>query len=506
MNNCDIIIPIYNAYDCLKPCIDSVIKNTDLKNNRIILIDDKSPDERVLPLLRKYHNGKTIILLENEENKGFVGTVNKGMKYSDTNDVLLLNSDTEVSKDWLKNIKECAYSGPLIATVTPLSNNASIVSVPEGLKRNELPKNMTYDEYAELISNISYKDYPELPTGHGFCLYIKREALNEVGFFDEETFKKGYGEENDFCFRCLDKGYRHLLCDNVLIYHKEAQSFGKDKKQMVEQNQQLLRQKHEYYLEQTFEWFKEYPIDYICQNIKYGICLSNKKPNILYLFDNYNEIEINSIKDNLIDNYNIHILVHESNGYKLYSFFDEYRSSLYMNCKNKCTKINIYNSSYKQMINKLVDNLQISLIHIIEFRNHYYDIKEIAKENNINLFITINDNFINLINEDKDQNYKKMWIKELQLLLNDSKIFIDNNTIKNEFSIDDKNIIKDNNYKNIYSKYSNNKKNKDDIKDFIKECFIVTESIDANTKLEWITNSKKWKLINSIKMPKRNKK
>ena len=45
-----IIIPIYNAYDCLKPCIESVIKNTDLKNNRLILIDDKSPDKKVLPL------------------------------------------------------------------------------------------------------------------------------------------------------------------------------------------------------------------------------------------------------------------------------------------------------------------------------------------------------------------------------------------------------------------------------------------------------------------------
>ena len=132
MNKCDIIIPIYNAYDCLSPCIDSIIKNTDLKNNRIILIDDKSPDKRVLPLLEEYIKKESIILLKNEINLGFVGTVNKGMKYSE-NDVLLLNSDTEVTKNWLKNIQELAYSQPMVATVTAISNNATLASVPEEL-------------------------------------------------------------------------------------------------------------------------------------------------------------------------------------------------------------------------------------------------------------------------------------------------------------------------------------------------------------------------------------
>lgn len=102
MKKCDVIIPIYNAYNCLKPCIDSVLKYTDMTNNRLILINDKSTDENVLPLLKKYADGKKVILLENEENLGFVGTVNKGMKYSSENDVLLLNSDTEVTENWLE--------------------------------------------------------------------------------------------------------------------------------------------------------------------------------------------------------------------------------------------------------------------------------------------------------------------------------------------------------------------------------------------------------------------
>ena len=54
ISKCDIIIPIFNAYDCLEECIDSVISNTDLVNNNLILIDDASTDERVWDLLKTY--------------------------------------------------------------------------------------------------------------------------------------------------------------------------------------------------------------------------------------------------------------------------------------------------------------------------------------------------------------------------------------------------------------------------------------------------------------------
>ena len=64
--------------------------------------------ERIYPLLIKYqneNNDKNIIVLENETNLGFVKTVNKGMQYSE-NDVILLNSDTEVTKNWIEKIRE----------------------------------------------------------------------------------------------------------------------------------------------------------------------------------------------------------------------------------------------------------------------------------------------------------------------------------------------------------------------------------------------------------------
>ena len=111
MKNIDIIVPVYNAYKYTEECIKSILKTTDLKNHTLVLINDKSPDENILPMLLKYRNenqDKKIIVLDNEQNMGFVKTVNKGMQYSN-NDVILLNSDTEVTANWIEKIQKCAY-------------------------------------------------------------------------------------------------------------------------------------------------------------------------------------------------------------------------------------------------------------------------------------------------------------------------------------------------------------------------------------------------------------
>ena len=253
---CDIIIPIYNAIDCVKECINTVIKNTDLEENGLILIDDKSPDPKVkeyLQELEKETTNNNIIILYNDVNLGFVGTVNKGMKYS-KNDVLLLNSDTEVPPNWLESMKKCAYSQENVGSVTPLSNNATLVSVPTGLQANELPDNMSFEQYAKLIEKDSLRKYPELPTAHGFCMYIKRDALNNVGYFDDQAFGKGYGEENDFSYRCMDYGYKHLLCDDVIVYHKESQSFSESKTELIENNLKILAKRYPAYVSKTDFW------------------------------------------------------------------------------------------------------------------------------------------------------------------------------------------------------------------------------------------------------------
>ena len=72
----------------------------------------------------KENQSLNIILIDNKDNQGFVRTVNIGMQYSH-HDVVLLNSDTEVTRNWLSKIQNCTYSKPAVATVTTLSKNAT---------------------------------------------------------------------------------------------------------------------------------------------------------------------------------------------------------------------------------------------------------------------------------------------------------------------------------------------------------------------------------------------
>ena len=81
----DIIIPIYNAFDFVKKCIETVIEHTDLTQHTLLLVNDKSTDERILPLLNSFikeNQSLNIILIDNKDNQGFVRTVNIGMQYS----------------------------------------------------------------------------------------------------------------------------------------------------------------------------------------------------------------------------------------------------------------------------------------------------------------------------------------------------------------------------------------------------------------------------------------
>ena len=206
----DIIIPVYNGYEDLQLCIPSVKKYTDLTKHRVILINDCSPDERIAPYLDGLAE-EHILVLHNEKNLGFSANVNKGMAQSKDRDVLLLNSDTIVTEGWLEKIVACAYREAAIGTVTPLSNSATLCSVPVMCQDNPVPENFTVDEYAALIERCSLKRYPRITVAVGFCMFIKRCVIDDIGNFDAETFERGYGEENDFCNRAEQAGYHHVM-------------------------------------------------------------------------------------------------------------------------------------------------------------------------------------------------------------------------------------------------------------------------------------------------------
>ncbi|QIL81852.1 methyltransferase domain-containing protein [Diaphorobacter sp. HDW4A] len=226
----DVIVPVYRGLADTQLCVESVLAAPVQVPYRLIVINDCSPEPEVTNWLRERAAGEPrIMLLENEENLGFVGTVNRGMALSDANDVLLLNSDTEVANNWLDRIRAAAYGDKKIASVTPFSTNATICSYPRFCEDNPLPPGYSTARMDALCAKTNPGAVVDVPTGVGFCMYIRRDSLKDVGLFDVKNFGKGYGEENDFCQRAEGAGWRNLHLLDTFVLHTGGVSFGDSK-------------------------------------------------------------------------------------------------------------------------------------------------------------------------------------------------------------------------------------------------------------------------------------
>lgn len=244
----DVIVPVYKGLDDTRQCVESVLASKCKTAWRLVIVNDASPEPQVTAWLREAAGRDSrILLLENQENLGFVGTVNRGMAVSEQHDVLLLNSDTEVANDWLDRLRNAAYCDARVASVTPFSNNATICSYPRFCEPNELPPHCDTATLDALFAATNPGQVVDVPTGVGFCMYIRRDCLDAVGPFDVRNFGKGYGEENDFCRRAADAGWRNLHALDTFVLHTGGVSFGDSKSQRERDAVGKLRRMHPSY-------------------------------------------------------------------------------------------------------------------------------------------------------------------------------------------------------------------------------------------------------------------
>ena len=224
-----IVVPVYGAPAFVERCLDAVLAHT-TGRARLIVIDDASPDAGIAPLLARHATRANVTVLRNERNRGFTATANRGIAEAGRADVVLLNADTEVGPNWLTGLRRAAAGAGDVATVTAVSDNAGAFSVPELERENAMPACWTLDDTARALWHGAGHAYPALPTGNGFCMYIRRAVLDAVGTLDEGAFPQGYGEENDFCQRASARGLRHLIAGNVYVHHARSASFGHERR------------------------------------------------------------------------------------------------------------------------------------------------------------------------------------------------------------------------------------------------------------------------------------
>lgn len=251
-----VIVPVHNAYECVQDCLKSLQRCS--PEAKVLVVDDASTDARVLPMLQQWcaaSPGRELLALP--QNQGFVGAVNRGAERA-TGDIVLLNSDTVVTAGWLQALARCLASSSDIATATPWSNNAEITSVPEFCQANPVPEDA--ERWGRASAALEAGQYPELPTAVGFCMAVSAAAIDRLGLFDEQTFGRGYGEENDFSLRARGAGLRNVLCVDAYVVHRGGQSFGPLGLRPDEHSMQRLLGKHPAYLEEVMSWIKQDPL------------------------------------------------------------------------------------------------------------------------------------------------------------------------------------------------------------------------------------------------------
>ncbi|HXT49677.1 MAG TPA: glycosyltransferase [Thermoanaerobaculia bacterium] len=257
----DIVVPVYGAAADLARCLASVIAHSELGRHRLIVVLDGPQElavEEVLAPLAERVEGEAVVLRA-PERRGFAAAANLRLATSNR-DVVLLNSDTQVTARWLDKLQRAAASAAEVGTVTPFSNHATICSLPRFLEENTVPAGYDVDSFAALVERVAAPRWPRLPTGVGFCMLVRRRMLDAVGGLDEARFGLGYGEEVDLCLRGTAAGFVHLLDDATYVWHRGQGSFGGARGARVRRAERRMRRLHPGYVPAVADFIRRDPL------------------------------------------------------------------------------------------------------------------------------------------------------------------------------------------------------------------------------------------------------
>ena len=259
----DVVVPVYGARgrDPARTlaCLDSVIATLP-KDARLLVVDDCSPDPVLVAALQGLAKRRRIRLIRQPSNRGYPAAVNAGMRDAGRRDVVLLNSDTLVPPGWLEALAQAARSAPGIGTACPLSNEATILSYPSPDGGNPMPDEVGTVSSAALAIRANGSALVDIPVAVGFCMFIRRECLDQVGPFREDLFAQGYGEESDFCMRARHHGWRHVAVTGMFVAHEGGASFGLAQTHLKRRNAGVLARLHPGYDAMIASWIKRDPL------------------------------------------------------------------------------------------------------------------------------------------------------------------------------------------------------------------------------------------------------
>ena len=213
-----VIIPNYNGMQFLETCLSSLREQEHMFET--ILVDNASSDNSIAYVRENFPEVQVIAAGENE---GFSAAVNRGIKAATTPYVLLLNNDTSVKRDFVKNLE------------TSLDNKKDYFGIQAKMCMMSEPERM--DDAGDLYCALGWafalgKGKPQqnyncfyqvFAPCAGAAIY-RKEVMDEIGFFDEAHF--AYLEDIDIAYRAKIAGYKNGFCPDAVVLHVGSGSSG----------------------------------------------------------------------------------------------------------------------------------------------------------------------------------------------------------------------------------------------------------------------------------------
>jgi GT2 family glycosyltransferase len=238
-----IVIPVQDGDEHVVACLASVLASIQT-GTRVLIVDDALSDPALVAVLGNLVRQRNISVIRHDRKLGFPASANAGIQTAEERDIVLLNSDTLVPRGWLARLRAAAYAAPDIGTVTPLSNNAGILSYPGDAGRNPSPDQAATNRLDRIAERANGSAVTDIPVGAGFCLYLRRDCLNAVGLFRADVFAGGPCEENDLCLRARRLGWRSVALPGLFVGHGDGVTSGDAAVHMRARNSRIIEQLH----------------------------------------------------------------------------------------------------------------------------------------------------------------------------------------------------------------------------------------------------------------------